>query len=73
METLPRAHRQCRNRPPVADRPKVGTPHYGAEGTVVTMAKREKDSMYPSFQAETLIGARLGALIVAMFGAGRLG
>jgi len=37
------------------------------------MAKREKDRKDPSFQAEAVVGAGRGALIVAMFGAGLLG
>ena len=37
------------------------------------MANRKKDPMDPSFQAEAVIGAGRGALIVAMFEAGWLG
>ncbi len=37
------------------------------------MENRKKDRKDPSFQAETVIGAGRGALIVAMFGAGWLG
>ncbi|MGO9269458.1 MAG: hypothetical protein ACLQOO_04235 [Terriglobia bacterium] len=37
------------------------------------MAKRKKDPMDPSFQAEAVISAGRGALIVALFGAGWLG
>jgi hypothetical protein len=37
------------------------------------MANHKKDPMDPSFQAEAVIGAGRGALIVAMFGAGWLG
>lgn len=37
------------------------------------MANRKNDPLDPSFQAEAVIGAGRGALIVAMFGAGWLG
>jgi hypothetical protein len=37
------------------------------------MSKREKDAKDPSLQAEAVVGAGRGALIVAMFGAGWLG
>jgi hypothetical protein len=43
------------------------------EGTVAPLAKPKEDPVDPSFQAEAVVGAGRGALIVAMFGAGWLG
>jgi hypothetical protein len=44
-----------------------------SEEVVADMAKREKDPKGPSLQAEAVVGAGRGALIVAMGGAGWLG